>query len=214
MQEFFSMKGPFARFMNLLWDLICISFLFFLCSIPVFTLGAASTAAYYTGAKVIRHQTGHVFSEFFSSFQTNFKQSTVFTFLYAAVLLILVLDCVYFYGSSFSGRAFFLYLFYLMILMALANMCWFFPLLSRFSMTGFQLLRMATVISFRHLLTTILLLLLLIAALLGIYLMPWGILLFPGLAAYLATFLAEPILRKYSPTPEEGSEEAQKWYYQ
>lgn len=214
MQEFFSMKGPFARFMNLLWDLICISFLFFLCAIPVFTLGAAATAAYYTAAKVIRHHTGHVFSEFFSSFQTNFKQSTVFTLLYAAVLLILVLDCVYFYNSNFSGSLFFLYLFYLMILMTLANMCWFFPLLSRFSMTSFQLFRMATVISFRHLLTTILLLLLLIAALLGIYLMPWGILLFPGLGAFLATFPAEPILRKYSPTPEEGSEEAQKWYYQ
>lgn len=210
MQELFSMKGPFARFMNLLWDLICISIAWFLCSIPVVTVGAASTAAYYAAAKVIRHHAGHIFPEFFSCFKTNFKQSTLFTLLCAVVLLILVFDCVYFYSSSL----FFLYLFYLMILMTLAVMCWFFPLLSRFSMTGFRLFRMSAVISFRHLLTTILLLLLLIAAFLGVYLMPWGILVFPGTVAFASTYLAEPILRKYAPTPEEGSEEAQKWYYQ
>lgn len=214
MREIFSMNSPFSRFMNFLWDLICISILWFVCSIPIITMGAAFTAAYYAAAKSIRHKTGHVYVEFFSAFRKNFKQSTIATLICGVVLLLLVLDCTYFYGSDTSGSLLFLYLFYLMILTATAIMCYFYPLLSRFSMTGFQLFRMAAILTFRHLLTTILLLLLLIAAMIAIYLMPWGILVFPGVAAYAATFLMEPILRKYAPVPEEGSEEAEKWYYQ
>lgn len=214
MQDFFSIKGPFARFMNLLWDLICISFLWFVCSLPVITLGASTTAAYYTAAKAVRHHTGTVFHEFFSSFRTNFKQATAGTLVFALVLLILIFDCTYFYTSTAAGSLLLLYLFYFLVLATAAGTCYFFPLLSRYSMTIPRFFRMTVVLMFRHLLTTILLLLLLISVILGVYLMPWGILVFPGALAYLATYLMEPILRKYAPTPEEGSEEAQKWYYQ
>ena len=36
----------------------------------------------------------------------------------------------------------------------------------------------------------------------------------PGAAALIQTFLLEPLLKKYAPVPQEGSEEAGKWYYQ
>ena len=41
----------------------------------------------------------------------------------------------------------------------------------------------------------------------------WGIFIFPGLALYGSTFIMERVLLKYMPEPEEGSEEAEKWYY-
>ena len=208
MNNFFSNEGLFARFMNRLWDLICVSILWFFCSLPLFTLGAASTAAYYTCAKVLRHHNGHIFTEFFRSFRMNFRQSTVFTLISALVLAVLVLDCVYFYGDPL------LYLFYLMTVMVIGCMLWFFPLLSRFSMTLFRIFRTAAVVMFRYLFKTILLLILLFSVALGIYLMPWGILVFPGLGFWLGTYLTEPVLRACAPAPEEGSEESEKWYYQ
>ena len=208
MNNFFSNEGLFARIMNRLWDLICISILWFFCSLPIITLGAASTAAYYTCAKALRHHNGHIFVEFFRSFRLNFRQSTVFTLICAAILAVLVLDCVYFYSTS----VFFLYLFYLMIAMVIGCVIYFFPMLSRFSMTVFMLFRNAAVLMFRHLFKTILLLILLLSVALGVYLMPWGILVFPGLGFWLSTYLMEPILRSCAPAPDP--EESEKWFYQ
>lgn len=208
MNNFFSNEGLFVRIMNRLWDLICVSILWFFCSLPIITLGAASTAAYYTCAKVLRHHNGHIFVEFFRSFRLNFHQSTVFTLICAAILAVLVLDCVYFYSTS----VFFLYLFYLMIAMVIGCVIYFFPMLSRFSMTVFMLFRNAAVLMFRHLFKTILLLILLLSVALGVYLMPWGILVFPGLGFWLSTYLMEPILRSCAPAPDP--EESEKWFYQ
>ena len=208
MNNLFSNEGLFARIMNRLWDLICVSILWFFCSLPIITLGAASTAAYYTCAKVLRHHNGHIFVEFFRSFRLNFRQSTVFTLICAAILAVLVLDCVYFYSTS----VFFLYLFYLMIAMVIGCVIYFFPMLSRFSMTVFMLFRNAAVLMFRHLFKTILLLILLLSVALGVYLMPWGILVFPGLGFWLSTYLMEPILRSCAPAPDP--EESEKWFYQ
>lgn len=200
--------------MNHLWDLIFISILWVVCCIPVVTAGAATTAAYYTMAKVVRHETGHIFSEFISSFRSNFKQATVYTVIYALVLLLLVFDCAYLFGNEAEGSLTLLYLLYMVILVVIAGGLYLFPFLSRFHLSNFQLLRMTVLVTFRHLISTILLLLLLAVTLLALYLMPWGILIFPGLMLYIQTFLMERILLKYSPKPEEGSEEAQKWYYQ
>lgn len=214
MDKFFSMNSTFSRFMNLLGDLILISILWFLTSIPVITLGAASTAAYYTAAKCIRHKTGTIASSFFHSFRTNLKQSLLMMFAYGALLAVALLDCSFFYGRTSLGSLLALYFFYFLILALLGSMAYAFALLSRFSMKTFAFGRMAFALTFRHLLTTALLLALLLICAVGIWLMPWGILVFPGAAVLTQTFLLEPVLKKYAPVPEEGSEEAQKWYYQ
>ena len=214
MQQFFSLDGVFSRVMNTLWNLIFISVLLVVFSLPVFTAGAAITAAYYTTAKTVRHHVGHTFQEFFSSFRMNFKHATISWMMYLALLLLLVAECSYFFGNTEEGSLTFVYLIYLLIAGVVANAIYFYPCLSRFFMNKLQLFRMALILMFRHLFTTILLLLLLIVTLIGIYLMPWGILVFPGVAVYLTTFLMERILRRYMPKPEEGSEEEEKWYYQ
>lgn len=194
--------------MNKLWDLIAVSLLWSICSLPIVTFGAASTAAYYTCAKVLRRHNGHVFPEFFRSFRLDLKHSTLASLVFGAVLAILVLDCVYFYGTN----AALLYLFYLMTAMVIGFMAYYFPLLSRFSMGALALIRTSAVLMFRHLFKTILLLILLFSVALGVYLMPWGILVFPGLGFWLSTYLLEPVLRSCAPDP--GPEESEKWYYQ
>lgn len=211
-ENLFSMNGPYARVMNWLWNLIVLSVLWVLCCIPVVTIGAASTAAYYTAAKVLRAHEGKVVSEFFHAFKTNFKPATLFTVCYIAVILLLVLDCVYLYDNSEVPLPV-LYLFYGLVLLVFSNGQYLFSCLSRFTDRKFQLFRMAVLSGFRHLLTTILLLLLLAALLVGFYLMPWGILVFPGLMFWIKTFLMEPVLRGMMPESEESDPEKRKWYY-
>jgi hypothetical protein len=45
------------------------------------------------------------------------------------------------------------------------------------------------------------------------YLMPWAILVIPGVYMYVLTFPMERVLRKLAPPVAEESEEAEKWYY-
>lgn len=214
MKKIFSMNSTFSRFMNLLGDLIALSLCWFLCSIPVITLGAASTAAYYTAAKSIRFKSGTLFASFFHSFRSNLKQSAGMTLIYLGVFLVLLLDCSYFYGKASAGSLLALYLFYFLILALLGSVIYSFAWLSRFCQKSLGILRVSVILTFRYLPTTILLLALTLGCGLAVYLMPWSILVLPGAAALAQTFALEPILRKNAPKPEEGSGEAQKWYYQ
>ena len=45
------------------------------------------------------------------------------------------------------------------------------------------------------------------------YLVPWAVFILPGLAFWCATFPAERLIKKYMPKAEEGTKEADIWYY-
>ena len=60
-KHIFSPDGLYARVMNGFWNILVLSVLWMLCCLPVVTLGAASTAAYYAAAKVIRRKTGKIY---------------------------------------------------------------------------------------------------------------------------------------------------------
>lgn len=212
-ENFFSMDGIYSRTMNMIWNFLVLSVLWILCSLPVFTIGASSAAAYYAAAKVLRHKNGRVMPEFFSSFRSNFRQCLGLNAILGVVGILVFLECVYLYSDA-SVPLGMLYLFYLMFLVVDSCCIYIWPVLSRFSMSSFQFLRMSVILVFRHLLTTIILLLLQAAVLLGIYLMPWGLLIFPGIGWYVSTFAMEKILLHYSPAVDENAPEAQKWYYQ
>ncbi len=199
--------------MNWFWNILVLSVLWLVCCLPVFTIGAASTAAYYAAAKTVRHKTGKISSEFFSSFRSNFCQSVPLTLVILLLTALLAVECIYLYSDS-RVPAGVLYLFIAMLLAMCAMAFYLWACFSRFSLRSFQLFRMAVVLTFRHLLTTLLLLLLLCVCLAGIYLMPWGILVFPGLALYFSTYPMEKVLLRYSPKVSEDDTEAQKWYYQ
>lgn len=199
--------------MNWLWNVILLSILWLVCCIPVITIGAASTAAYYTASKVIRHHTGSIASEFFSSFRTNFRQSVSLTILFLFLLGVVLAECVLIYSDPSFPLAF-VYLFYVLALTVYGFSIYLWACLSRFSKTTFSFVSMSVVLVFRHLATTILLLLLHGMTFLAIFLMPWGVFFFPGICLYLQTFLMEKILLRYSPKVTEEDPEFQKWYYQ
>lgn len=208
----FSQEGRFARFMNLLWSLILTSALWIVCSLPVVTAGAAAAAAYYAMAKTVRFHTGSTASEFFRCFKQNLRQSLPVSIGLTLALALVVVEAMYLYSDA-SVPLWFLYVFYLMALLLAALGIYVWPCLSRFEMGNMALLRMGVVLMFRYLHFTLAFLLGLGALLAGIWLMPWGLPLFPGLAVYLETFLMERVLLRCSPKPEEGSPEAKKWYY-
>ena len=77
------MKLVFSSYLNILW---------FICSLPIFTIGAATTALYYTSLKIIRNEEGNVTKTFFKAFKENFRQSTVIWLIMSGIGLFLAFD--------------------------------------------------------------------------------------------------------------------------
>ena len=88
----FSMEGSISRFLYLIADMVTVHFLWILCSLPLFTMGAANTALYYTCMKRIRTGEGYVWRNFLQAFRANFRQSTVLWLILLAAGSLLSLD--------------------------------------------------------------------------------------------------------------------------
>lgn len=210
----FGSDSAFSRFMNTLFDVLCTGILWILFSLPILTMGAAATAAYYTMAKCVRRKNGYIGKEFLRSFKSNFKQTLPLTCLFLAVAVVLALDIPYVWvNDSAANSALFIILVFLAFLV-LGLAVYICPLLSRFEKSNLELIKISAVVLFKYLPLTIGVLLFAAAACIGIYLMPWAVFVIPGAYLYALSYPMEHILRKMMPVVEEDSEEAQKWYYQ
>lgn len=74
--------------------------LWLVCSLPVITMGASTTALIYSLLK-LRAQEGYTTKNFFKSFRDNLKQATVLFLIYAVIGCILLLDV--FMGGQTEG---------------------------------------------------------------------------------------------------------------
>lgn len=75
--KIFSVDSPFFRCMSLIGDMMLLNLMWILCSLPIITIGASTTALLYTGMKLAKGRDGYVIRNFWKSFRQNFKQSTI-----------------------------------------------------------------------------------------------------------------------------------------
>lgn len=210
----FKSEGLFSRFMNLLFDILYVGILWILCCIPLITAGASTTAAYYAMAKCVRHKTGYIGREFFRSFRVNFRQVLPLTLVFYLAAAVLAIDIRYVWDhvTVLNNALFVVFAFLIFLLTGITvYLC---PVLSRFQKRTLELCRTSLYLVFKYLPVTVILLLFFAGVCTAIYLMPWSVFVLPGLFLYALSFPMEYILKKLMPPAEEGSEEAEKWYYQ
>ena len=209
----FSPDGNLYKTMSTLFDILVIGIIWFLACLPLVTIGAATTAAYYTMAKTVRFKTGYLLREFWHSFKTNVKQSLIPTFIFLIVIFVLILDIYYVWNNrSKLNDSLFIILAGVSFLF-LACVCYFAPFLSRFTKRNFQLFKMSAYAAFRFLPITIAILLVFVLMVIGIWILPWAIVVFPGLYLYLLTFPMEYVMRRFMKRPEEGEPGHDAWYW-
>ena len=90
----FNIDNKFFRALNKLVDMVILSFCWIISCIPVFTIGAASTALYDTSRRVIHHDEGYVWRGYWHAFKVNFKQATK-AWLVQLIILIVLLEDIY-----------------------------------------------------------------------------------------------------------------------
>ena len=74
--------------------MVILSFCWVISCIPVFTIGAASTALYDTSRRVIHRDEGYVWRGYWHAFKVNFKQATK-AWLVQLIILIVLLGDIY-----------------------------------------------------------------------------------------------------------------------
>lgn len=205
----FNLDGGIVKGLSKLTDCICLSLIFFVCCIPVFTIGTACTALYYTVNKVIRYDRGYFFREYISAFKNNFKQTTLVWLIVLVISLVLGVDLYIVNGYAETGSSLGALGIVFLVLFALLFMwiSYLFPYMARFENSIKQSMKNALLIAIAHLPKTILLAV--IAALVGLamYIMPLFIFILPAVYTWIQAFILEGIFRKYMSEEDRKAEE-------
>ena len=76
MKDFFTSDNGIFRALSKMTDMMILSFLWTICSLPIFTIGASTAALYYAYHMASRQGKGYAWQKFLSAFKLNFKQAT------------------------------------------------------------------------------------------------------------------------------------------
>lgn len=150
MANLFGINSPFAVAVNKLMQMIGVGILWFVCSIPVVTIGAATTALYEVLLKMEKNQEGYIITSFLRAFRKNLKSATLvwiplliaeivfgFNLFYYAILGSgqFPVQCVVFGG---------------LFLLTVVMFGYIFPVLARFENTTAGTFRMAAMLAIRN----------------------------------------------------------------
>ncbi|NBJ93633.1 DUF624 domain-containing protein [bacterium 1xD42-62] len=210
-----SMDSPVFNIADQIADILVAGFLWLVFSVPVFTIGPASAALYYTVVKVVRRKRETVTKSFLYAFRLNLKQGIGLTILYLVYGAVLAIFISYMrYGALEINP----YIAVLTGIIAAApflfTLPYIFPVLSRFQFKVSGLLQYALHMSIGHFITTGILLVMLLIVVFFIYLFPFFLGILPGIYAYGASFLIERVFKNYLKAEREkyGEEDELPWY--
>lgn len=156
MANLFNPSGPVFRFIVKVEYSIWLNILWFLCCIPIVTIGPATTALYYCMQHIVLDEDSYITKMFFRSFKENFKQSMLVGIIMTILGVIMGLDGYALYHlRTTSGFWAILTGIFLVAAVAYAIiLMWIFPLLARYENTTLAMFKNAIMLSIRFLLCT------------------------------------------------------------
>ena len=72
--KFFSVESPIYKFMQSLWDILKLNFMWIIFCIPIVTIGGSTIAAFSVLMRMSEDQEGNVIKDFWKAFKENWKQ--------------------------------------------------------------------------------------------------------------------------------------------
>ena len=208
---FFNYDNPVWRFIGKFFDIMILNILWVICSIPIVTVGASTTAVYYVTLKLVRDEEGSTIKSFFKSFKENFRQATVIWLILLAAGIVLGVDLYIFLfvmtGSS-RMRTLLIAGFLGFALIYASISLFVFPLQCRFYNPVKRTLFNAFFMSIRHFLQTLGLLVIdlglpALALFVAPILQPMFFLFGFPLIAFVNSYVFVAIFDKYTPKREE-----------
>lgn len=202
MSGMFDAGGKPLLILSRIFDILILSFLFFVCCIPVVTIGPALCGLYYACRKVIVRREGYLFREYFGCIKRNFLQAFLVWLLLCFIMVLMGVNIWYAFSywkgwMRIGGLAIYFAIFFVAVICT----GYIFPMLSRFECKGKQLFTNAMVMSVRHPAATVALFVLLLFLYGGMAysfaVMPYLLFVLPVVFAWLQQKLLEGIFEQY-----------------
>ena len=203
-------KNPLFSLLNQLGQLILLSILWTICSLPVITIGASTAALYYTVVKVLRRHQDSLFAAFFREFRNNFLQSLNINMVFLCYFGILAYFAIPRLSATQSGADIGFYALVGLAILGALPLSFVYPAISRFYHKGGALVRFLMMVIGKHLHIVLGCALLLAAGILLVLSNPAALLFVPGVVCYVQSLLLEPVFRKYSAADSDPNYEM--WY--
>ena len=189
-------------------DIVFLSLLWFICSVPIITMGAATTALYDAVAHGFRMKEPDTVHRFFRTLKKEFKTATLATVIWGVILGVLY-GILRTFGNSVAANdtTYVITVAGLAILMLMVGVVtWVFTMLSRFTFDVRGLSVTAVKVAVSQLPSTLVLGFITVLCM-YVCLRFWVPFFFmPALMALAWTLLTERVFRRYDPTEEEAEE--------
>ena len=202
-------KLCYSCWLNILW---------MVCSIPIFTMGAATTALYDVSLKIIRQEETSLTRQFFKSFRANFRQATVLWLILLGVGLLLAGDgwVLWHLRASSTGAVAIMWTLLLAVLIVAAIayviiLMYVFPLVASVSNTNLAMLKNSFLVGIHYLFCTILVFAIHFAMFYVVVAVFTPMAIFgEGLVALLSAWLLNNVIRavSYDPNAPQDGEDA------
>lgn len=210
MSNLLNLDGPVMQLINKIVYSVYLNILWFICCIPIVTIGASTTALFYVTLKMSKNEEGNITRAFFHSFKENLKQGTVIWLILLCLGIILGIDGYVLYHMRFENVFWTLCTAFFFIAAAayVIVLMYIFPLLARFDNTTGAMFKNALFMGIRYLLCTILMAVIYFVMLLIIvrFFTP-AVIFGEGLCALLCSCLLSNILLICQEKPESKAQE-------
>ena len=148
----FDINNPVMRWIVKIFDCMCLSFLWVIASLPVFTIGASTTALFAAIHRYIRLEEGGLWTTFWRAFRDDFKRSTLCWLAVLLIAALLAVDALVFRTMAINGQL--LGKLYWLILLLIALVAtwaiYLFAYAERFTGTVKDVLRMSFLLMVLH----------------------------------------------------------------
>ena len=216
MNQIFNNENFFFRGVSKVLELLGLSLLWILFSIPVVTAGAATAALYYTVNKTVKNERGYIFQQFFSAFAENFKQATIVWLILLVAFAVLGADyyIMLLYAQAGYAIAKFRFVFLVMAIIILMWSLYIFPYIARFDDSTKNVLKNTAILAFGHAPLSLAMMALFCFMCVIIYKLTPVIIVLPASYNLLKNYFIEKIFVKYmSEEDKELEEERNRVYY-
>lgn len=217
MNKWFNLDSPIMMALSRMADMVVLSALWFVCCLPVITIGASTTAMYYVALKMARKEEEKITTAFFQAFKSNFKQATVMNSISLVVGVVLLLDCWIMLGAEGTTGMLSCAAFFAMFIWLLCIMFYAYPLQAQFYNTVKQTFINAALLSMRKFPTTVIVFLLNMLPVILAFLpnglpvvvrtAPVWVLLTPGVVAFINAKLFAKMFDPFLKAAQEKKEE-------
>ncbi len=213
--KFLSYDSKFSQILLRLCKSCCLNALWMMCSLPVFTIGASTTALYYASFKIVKEEDRSLTRTFFRAFRENFRQATVLWLIFLAFGILLGADGYFLYRLRANSSGAEAMLFTLMLACVIAAavvyviaLLYVFPLVASVSNTNWAMVKNSFLIGTHYLFCTILVFAIHFAMFFAIVVVFTPLFLFgEGLCALLSSYLLVNVIRACSYDPDDDVED-------